>query len=82
MSDSTNFRAERIEKLLNELRYEMTRGIMERDIDESVSYRFIIPSSHSIPDGVVVFNLETRPILMSQLPFMSHDPEPKLRLVK
>ena len=32
--DATNFRRERIEKLLNELRYEVERGMLEHEIDE------------------------------------------------
>ena len=34
MSDPTNFRRERIEKLLHELRYEVERGMLARDVDE------------------------------------------------
>ena len=37
-----NFRQERIEQLLYELRYEVTRGLIEHDI-ELVQYRFIVP---------------------------------------
>jgi len=36
MSDPTNFRQERIEKLLHELRSEVERGILEHDIDETL----------------------------------------------
>ena len=32
MADPTNFRRERIEKLLHELRYEVERGMLEREI--------------------------------------------------
>ncbi len=31
MADTTNFRRERIEKLLRELRYEIERGMLEKD---------------------------------------------------
>ena len=53
MSDPTNFRQERIEKLLHELRYEVERGMMERDIPEEMGFRFYVPISNNIPDGVV-----------------------------
>ncbi len=49
MSDPTNFRKERIEKLLHELRYEVERGMMEHDIDETLQFKFYVPiSSKSI----------------------------------
>jgi hypothetical protein len=53
MADPTNFRQERIEKLLHELRYEVERGMMERDIDETMGFRFYVPISNAIPSGVV-----------------------------
>lgn len=45
MADTTNFRRERIEKLLHELRYQVERGMMERDIDEEMGFRFYVPLS-------------------------------------
>ena len=68
MTDTTNFRMERIEKLLAELRYEIERGMLERDIGEE------------IPDGVVFCEFRTRPVprmAMNQDGF-----EPRLKLVK
>lgn len=63
MSDPTNFRTERIEKLLHELRYEVERGMMEGDLkDETIYFRFYVPISRSIPDGVVMCEFHTRPI--------------------
>lgn len=58
----SDFRMERIEKLLNELRYEVSRGIMEREIEETISFSFIVPVSGAIPDGVVQCSFETRPV--------------------
>ena len=79
MADPTNFRQERIEKILHELRYEVTRGMMEGDIDETLGFRFVVGVSKSIPDGVVLCEFETRPtpvtIAMGAL-------EPRLRVVK
>ena len=66
MSDPTNFRQERIEKLLHELRYEVERGILEHDIDETLTFRFYVPLSHAIPDGVVFCEFHTRPMLWRQ----------------
>lgn len=80
MTDTTNFRRERIEKLLHELRYEIERGMLEQDIDETLGFRFYIPLSRAIPDGVVFCEFHTRP-----LPRHCMDPrdlEPRLRLVK
>lgn len=62
MGDTTNFREERIEKLLDELRYEVTRGMMEGDIEEEIGFEFIIPVSKSIPNGVVNCRFQTRPM--------------------
>jgi hypothetical protein len=78
MVDSTNFRIERIEKLLHELRYEIERGMLERDIDETIGFSFYVPRSVRIPDGVVQCEFRTRPIPR----YMMENMEPKLRLVK
>jgi hypothetical protein len=81
MADPTNFRMERIEKLLHELRYEIERGMLEREIDETLGFRFYIPISNSIPDGVVFCEFRTRPI--TRLQMLSHGMEatPRLKLV-
>lgn len=54
-------RMERIEKLLRELEYEVTRGMMEREIDEQIGFRFVVPISQSIKDGVINCEFRTRP---------------------
>lgn len=80
MADPTNFRQERIEKLLHELRYEVERGMMENDIPEEIGFRFYVPISRSIKDGMVFCEFRTRP-----LPRHCMDPsdlQPRLRLVK
>jgi hypothetical protein len=80
MSDPTNFRRERIEKLLHELRYEVERGMMERDIDEEMGFRFYVPISQKIPDGVVFCEFRTRPIPRHA---MAPDAlQPRLKVVK
>ena len=62
MSETPNIRKERIERLLNELRYEVERGMMEREIDEEMGFRFYVPISNKIPDGVVFCEFRTRPV--------------------
>lgn len=73
-------RSERIEKLLHELRYEVERGMMERDIDEEMGFRFYVPVSHKIPDGVVFCEFRTRPV--PQYMVDSADLQPRLKIVK
>lgn len=76
--DPTNFRIQRIEKLLYELRYELERGFIQKEIDETISFEFIFPISSAIPDGVIHCKFQTRPMLR----YTVHDIVPKLRLVK
>ena len=80
MSDSTNFRMERIEKLLAELRYEIERGMINKDIGEEMGYRFYVPISSKIPDGVVFCEFRTRPVPRHMMEPGSL--EPRLKLVK
>ena len=80
MSDPTNFRQERIEKLLHELRYEVERGMMEGGIDETMGFRFYVPVSKAIPEGVVACEFITRPIPRHMM--NPADLQPRLRLVK
>lgn len=81
MSDPTNFRKERIEKLLHELRYEVERGMMERDIDETLTFKFVVPISRAIPNGIVDCEFRTRPIPRWRLN-LREATEPRLRIVK
>ena len=61
MEIDSNMRKERIERLLKELEYEFTRGVMEREIDERMGFCFVVPISHIIPDGTVFCEFRTRP---------------------
>jgi hypothetical protein len=75
-----NYRKERIERLLTELCDEVERGMMEREIEEEMGFRFYVPISNKIPDGVVFCEFRTRPI-----PRWHMDPdqlEPRLKVVK
>lgn len=80
MSDTTNFRKERVEKLLYELQYEVTRGIMEGDLDEHMGFRFIIGVSKEIKDGVVACEFRTRPVPRYHV--SPDDLQPRLRVIK
>lgn len=57
----SNFREERIEKLLKELEYEIKRGLIENEIAEEFSFRFYA-LSRKIPNGMVFCEFHTRPI--------------------
>ena len=62
-----DFRRERIEKLLHELRYEVERGMMEGEIEEQMGFVFYVPVSRSIRNGVVHCEFRTRPIPAYQM---------------
>lgn len=76
-----NYRQERIERLLNELRYEVERGMMDGEIDETIRFVFFVGVSKLIPKGVVRCEFQTRPT-----PLMMVDPremdKPRLQLVR
>ncbi len=74
------YRRERIERLLKELEYEITRGMMEGEIDETIGFRFYVPISKAIPDGVVACHFETRPVHRHHMAL--RDMEPRLKIVK
>ena len=77
---SKEFRMERIEKLLYELTYEITRGLHENEIDETMEFSKIHGKSRSIPDGVVRMHFSVRPIPRWHLFPSDHDA--KLKIVK
>lgn len=83
MSDkeNSNYRMERINRLLNELRYELEHGFMDREIDETIVYRFMYPLSQSLPGGVIFCKFETRPMPSGIAAILGED-KPKLELVK
>jgi hypothetical protein len=77
---SDDYRQERIERLLHELKYEITRGMMEGDLDETLGFEFVVPISKRIPDGIVWCRFQTRPMHRYAIPLTFN--EPKLRVVK
>lgn len=75
-------RKERIEKMLHELRYEVEIGMLQGDIDESLVFEFLVPTSKAIPNGVVHCSFRARPMLRQRaIHYMGID-EPRLKLVK
>jgi hypothetical protein len=78
--EKLNYRWERIQRLLAELRYEVQRGMMEGEIDEQIGYRFVVPVSKAIPNGVVMCEFRTRPQPAYCVNIEDH--EPRLRVVK
>lgn len=80
MGETANIRKERIERLLQELRYEVERGILEREIEEDIGFRFYIPISQKIKDGVVFCEFRTRPVPRHAM--SPEDMQPRLKLVK
>lgn len=81
MSEHTNYRKERIERLLLELRYEVERGMVDREIEEQLSFVFIVPLSTAIPSGVVWCEFRTRPMLSYMVPSDYLRDGPKLRVI-
>lgn len=75
-----NYRRERIERLLKELEYEVTRGMMDGEIDETLCFRFYVPVSKALPEGVVECRFETRPTLRYSMNM--GDLQPQLRVVE
>ncbi len=81
MSIDSEMRMQRITRLLRELEYEVGRGFMEAEIDEQISFRFVIPVSRQIVDGVVDCRFETRPIHRHSMMARDLDLAPRLKLV-
>lgn len=81
MSEGINYRRERIERLLEELRYEITRGMMDREIDERLTYTFVVPNSRHIHDGIVLCRFDTVPTNHWNAP-TGDGIGPRLRVVK
>jgi hypothetical protein len=77
------YRFERIERLFKELEYELTRGMMDGEIDESLGFMFFVPTSKSIPGGVVHCEFRARPIHRDAMMMLSDfGKRPRLTVVK
>lgn len=75
-----NWRQVRVERLLEELREEITLGMMAGELDEFLGFAFIVPVSKSLKNGVVRCEFRTRP----QLAVTTNPDEmqPRLQVVK
>jgi len=82
MSVDKEMRMERINRLIHELRYELERGFMEGEIEESITWHHIIPVSREVTNGVVVCRLETRPVHRDSAFGQQLETEPRLRVVR
>lgn len=80
--DMTSYRQERIERLLEELRYEVERGMMEREIDEQMVFTFFVPTSKEGRDWIVSCEFRTRPMPHYALPSKYLVEGPKLRVIQ
>ena len=74
-------RTERIEKMLQELRYEIEVGMMQGEIDETLGFEWIVPVSKAVPEGVVFCSFRTRP-MHRQIAFGIGLEEPRLKIIK
>jgi hypothetical protein len=79
-SKQVSVREERIRRLLRELEYEVTRGMLEKEIGEEMGFRFYVPISSKIPDGVVFCEFRTRPTHRCNM--HPDDLQPRLKVVK
>ncbi len=75
--DSANIRRERIERLLDELEYEITRGVMEREIEPKMGWSKILPGG---PTGTVIAEFRVRPCGKNEWFYDDRRP-PQLRVV-
>jgi hypothetical protein len=60
MSEAAKMRMERITRLLNELEYEIVRGVMEREIEPELHFSKIFPCSNR-GNGTAVLELHLSP---------------------
>ncbi|MCP5018417.1 MAG: hypothetical protein GY938_24535 [Ketobacter sp.] len=78
ISGEQNYRSERITRLITELKYEITRGMMEGDIEEEIGFQFVVPVSKNLRGGVVECRFMTYPVSYSSVDLDAR----KLKLVK
>lgn len=57
-----NERMERIEKLLYALKYEVSIGIINNEIDENIQFRFIVNMSRTPDKDIVSCKFITKPV--------------------
>lgn len=79
MSESADFRLRRIEKLLHELEYEITRGVMEREIEPDLHMSKIFPCAGR-GDGLALLEVHLSPT--HKYSSHAYNVRPMLRIVK
>lgn len=78
MTEGASIRRERIERLLCELEYEVTRGVMEQEIEPEMWFKKLIPGG---PTGEVGMTMTVRPVQRGEFFGGSLNSGPKLRVV-
>lgn len=78
MRQGAEYRKERIERLFHELQYEITRGMMEGEIEETLGFEFIVSVSRVQPKGVVRCRFDAFPV---DRYWLSPDEKPIIKLV-
>lgn len=83
MSDSNeNYRRERIQWLLHELKYEIMRGLTENEIGEGLEFTFVHPRSREIEGGCVYGKFELFPARPHHMDGRRVSPNPHIKRVK
>jgi hypothetical protein len=82
MTTAAQMRLERIERLINELTYEITRGVMEREIEPDLEYTKVMPlQGHSSKHDVALLTVNLRPY--DRGPALGWPPrKPRLRVIE
>jgi hypothetical protein len=75
------YRQERIERLLHELRHEIERGVINREIPEHMAFRFMVPVSVRGPSYVVACKFELRSVERKMMDFNEED-SGRLRVIE
>ncbi len=78
MTEAANRRLERIQKLLDELHYEIARGVMEREIEPFLQWRKMFPHERR----VAVLEVLLKDYPADRLPWINEKPQPFLKLVE
>lgn len=74
-----NYREERINRLLHELKYEITRGIMERDIPVDMTFRYHFPFGNKTvliemtSREIEIWEAERKPVPVQMVRFVPKD---------
>ena len=78
MSEAAKMRMQRINRLISELEYEITRGVMEREIEPDFHFCKLLPC-HGRGDNLAKFEMHLTPARKDTAPWPPAPP--RLRLV-